>query len=52
MRKNKCIILMIGICAVILGYTTFNFITNSRKHLKEDNINAFKVIDNFKDSKI
>ncbi|MBQ3544238.1 MAG: hypothetical protein IJA34_04540 [Lachnospiraceae bacterium] len=40
MKKNKCIILIIGICALILGYTTFNFITNSRKHLKEDNINT------------
>ena len=40
MKKNKYIILIIGICAIILGYTTFNFITNSREYLKKDIINT------------
>lgn len=52
MKKNKCIILIIGICAVILGYTTFNFITNSRKHLKEDNINTNSTEKNSKEKEI
>ena len=52
MKKNKCIILIIGICAVILGYTTFNLITNSRKHIKEDNINTNSTEKNSKEKEI